>query len=156
MNNNRADLLGIISAILCIIHCLLLPLFILFGLISESTIDRWEFLEWGFILLSGLAVYLANRHEHDRHEHDRHEHDRHEYDRHEYVHDEVANNGNDQPEDRPPLAKRMWIAWLFFSVAILLHDVWVPAIYFSVLSSVGLVWLHMQHFRKKHWIALIK
>ncbi|WKN42526.1 MerC domain-containing protein [Tunicatimonas pelagia] len=131
MKNKQADLLGIASAVLCIIHCLLVPFFILYGLVSESVIDRWEYLDWGFVLLSGLAVYLATRHENDRHE-------------------------DEQPENRRQLPRQMWAVWLVFTITLLLHDVWAPALYISVLSSVGLVWLHFQHFRKKHITAVAK
>lgn len=136
MKNKQADLLGIASAGLCIIHCLLVPIFILYGLVSEPAVDRWEYLDWGFILLSGLAVYLATRHEYDRSEGDR--------------------NGNDYHERDRRLSLRMWITWVIFTVALLLHDFWAPALYISVLSSAGLAWLHLQHFRKKHLVTVAK
>ncbi len=136
MKTRQADLLGIVSASLCIVHCLLVPLCILYGLVSESAINRWEYLDWGFILLSGLAVYLATHHEDDFHKRDCREYD--------------------QPEGGRRLAQRMWAAWVVFTIALLLHDIWVPALYISVLSSVGLAWLHLQHFRKKHFVVVTK
>ncbi|MEM6841990.1 MAG: MerC domain-containing protein [Bacteroidota bacterium] len=130
MKNKQADLLGITSAVLCIIYCLLVPILVVFGTINDSLAEQWEYLDLGFILLSGLAVYMATRHEGNRHEGDRRGYSGHKHNRR--------------------LSQQMWATWLVFTVALLLHDLWPPALYISVLSSVGLALLHFRHFRKKH------
>lgn len=66
MKAKQADILGIISATLCVVHCLLVPFLIVYGVTSESFSSSWEHLDWGFIGLSGLAVFLATRHEKDQ------------------------------------------------------------------------------------------
>jgi hypothetical protein len=63
MKAKQADILGIVSAGLCIIHCLLIPFLIVYGVSTENFFSSWEYLDWGFISLSGLAVILATRHE---------------------------------------------------------------------------------------------
>jgi len=63
MKAKQADILGIISAALCVVHCLLVPFLIVYGVSSEGFSNSWEHLDWGFIALSGLAVILATRHE---------------------------------------------------------------------------------------------
>ncbi|MGD1890154.1 MAG: MerC family mercury resistance protein [Cyclobacteriaceae bacterium] len=61
--SKQTDILGIISAGLRIVHCLLVPLLIVYGVSSEGLSSNWEHLDWGFIILSGLAVILSTRHE---------------------------------------------------------------------------------------------
>lgn len=126
MKEKQADILGIVSASLCIVHCLLVPMLVIYGLINKPLVERWEYLDWVFILLSGLAVFLATYHEHNL------------------------------PKGGRRLSQWMWAVWAIFAVALLLHDSWVPALYISVLSSVGLAYLHFQHFRKKHLAAVTK
>ncbi len=45
---------------LCIIHCLLLPVLVLAGSFSDEA-HRWEWLDYGFILLATVAVFYATR-----------------------------------------------------------------------------------------------
>ena len=54
------DLLGIGSSVLCIIHCLLLPVLVLAGSLSGDT-HRWAWLDYGFIALATVAVYSSTR-----------------------------------------------------------------------------------------------
>ncbi len=56
----NSDLIGIGSSVLCIIHCLLLPILILAGSLSGDT-HRWAWLDYLFILLATLAVYYSTR-----------------------------------------------------------------------------------------------
>ena len=63
MKTKQADILGIVSAGLCVVHCLLVPFLIVYGVSTEGFGSSWEHLDWGFIGLSGLAVFLATRHE---------------------------------------------------------------------------------------------
>lgn len=53
-----ADVLGISSSLLCIIHCLLLPALLLVGNLT----DHWHSIDYLFIFLAGVAVYFSARH----------------------------------------------------------------------------------------------
>nr|WKN34909.1 MerC domain-containing protein [Tunicatimonas sp. TK19036] len=66
MKSRQADILGMLSAILCIIHCLLVPVLLIAGLASGSFAGLWEYLDWVFIVLAWTAVYSATRHETNR------------------------------------------------------------------------------------------
>lgn len=66
MKSRQADILGMFSAILCIIHCLLVPILLIAGLASGSFSGLWEYLDWLFIALAWTAVYTATRHETNR------------------------------------------------------------------------------------------
>lgn len=52
-----ADWLGMTSASLCVIHCLLTPFLVL----GASHLAWWHDISWLFLVLSGIAVYLATR-----------------------------------------------------------------------------------------------
>ena len=52
-----ADWLGMASASLCMIHCLITP----FLLLGVSQLAWWHDLSWLFLGFSGLAVWLATR-----------------------------------------------------------------------------------------------
>ncbi|MGB3778981.1 MAG: MerC domain-containing protein [Tunicatimonas sp.] len=56
----NSDLIGIGSSVLCIIHCLLLPVLILAGSLTGDT-HRWAWLDYLFILLATLAVFYSTR-----------------------------------------------------------------------------------------------
>lgn len=56
----NSDLIGIGSSVLCIVHCLLLPVLVLFGSLSGDT-HRWAGLDYGFILLATVAVFYSTR-----------------------------------------------------------------------------------------------
>jgi len=62
MKNQWADWLGILSASLCIVHCLILPLVLVAGIVSKSSFPEWEWLDFIFILLAWIGVYGASRH----------------------------------------------------------------------------------------------
>ena len=79
----RADVVGISSAILCIVHCLVLPLL----LVVNNFTDHWHSADYVFILLAGVAVFFSARH-----------------------------------LSSPLVRTGLWVSWLIFSVAILLHD----------------------------------
>jgi len=57
----KADSLGIFSAGLCIIHCMLIPVLVLAGLVNEETGSHTHWMDYFFILISGIAVYFATR-----------------------------------------------------------------------------------------------
>lgn len=61
LTNHKADSLGIISAVLCLIHCLLIPLMILGGMINDDWGAHTQWMDYLFILLSATAVFLAVR-----------------------------------------------------------------------------------------------
>ena len=56
----NSDLIGIGSSVLCIIHCLLLPVLILAGSLTGDT-HRWAWLDYLFIFLAALAVFYSTR-----------------------------------------------------------------------------------------------
>ena len=56
----NSDLIGIGSSVLCIVHCLLLPVLILAGSLAGDT-HRWAWLDYLFILLATLAVFYSTR-----------------------------------------------------------------------------------------------
>ncbi len=62
IKNKWADWLGILSASLCIIHCLILPLVLVAGIVNKSSYPEWEWLDFLFILLAWIGVYGASRH----------------------------------------------------------------------------------------------
>ncbi|MFP4092627.1 MAG: MerC domain-containing protein [Cyclobacteriaceae bacterium] len=62
MKNQWADWLGILSASLCIVHCLILPIVLVAGMVGKSSFPEWEWLDFIFILLAWIGVYGASRH----------------------------------------------------------------------------------------------
>lgn len=56
----NSDLVGIGSSVLCIIHCLLLPILVLLGSLSGDA-HRWAWLDLVFILLATVAVFYSTR-----------------------------------------------------------------------------------------------
>ncbi len=58
----NADILGIISSVLCIIHCLAIPVIIAFGMISNSFghHHHYHWLDYIFVGLAAFAVYYAS------------------------------------------------------------------------------------------------
>lgn len=110
--DSKADTIGIFSSILCLIHCLLLPVLILGGLLNEEWSTHSEWVDYLFILLAVGAVFFASRQSHM------------------YV-----------------LKVLMWAVVSWFSVSILLHDIFEAALYSSMAASVALVVLHTINFR---------
>lgn len=62
MKNQWADWLGILSASLCIVHCLILPLVLVAGMVSKGSHPEWAWLDYIFIILAWVGVYGASRH----------------------------------------------------------------------------------------------
>ena len=60
-SNNKADTLGILSAVLCLIHCLLFPVLILGGIMSDHWADHTAWMDYFFISLAIIAVVSASR-----------------------------------------------------------------------------------------------
>ncbi len=60
-SQKHADVLGIISAILCLIHCLFVPVLLVIGSVTEHMGGHWGSLDYLFIVLALLAVINATR-----------------------------------------------------------------------------------------------
>lgn len=60
-SRNKADTLGILSAVLCLIHCLLFPLLILTGFMSDHWADHSAWMDYFFVVLAVFAVVSATR-----------------------------------------------------------------------------------------------
>lgn len=62
-SHNKADYIGILGSVLCIIHCILVPA-LAFGssVASHHSHDGLRYLDFLFILINGVAVYYATRH----------------------------------------------------------------------------------------------
>lgn len=52
-----ADLLGISSSVLCIVHCLLFPAL----LVAGNFTAHWHSVDYMFILVAGVAVFFSAR-----------------------------------------------------------------------------------------------
>ena len=61
--SNKADLIGIASAVLCLLHCLLPPIFFFFyeqfAEHSHHHFFRWDYF---FLIISAYAVYHSGQH----------------------------------------------------------------------------------------------
>jgi len=58
----HADLMGIISAGLCLIHCIAVPVFLLTTTFSAGFhTHAWQWLDYFFIVLAGIAVYFSSK-----------------------------------------------------------------------------------------------
>lgn len=62
-SHNKADYIGILGSVLCIIHCMLVPV-LAFGssVASHHSHTGLRSLDFFFILINGLAVFFATRH----------------------------------------------------------------------------------------------
>ncbi|MFK7906176.1 MAG: MerC domain-containing protein [Chitinophagales bacterium] len=61
--SNKADLIGIASAVLCLIHCLVPPIiFLFFGHLIEHSHDHFFRWDYFFLAFSCYAVYHATQH----------------------------------------------------------------------------------------------
>ncbi|WPP52080.1 MerC domain-containing protein [Catalinimonas niigatensis] len=110
---SKADTIGIFSSVLCLVHCLLVPLFIFGGLLNEEWGAHAQWVDYLFILLAIGAVFFASR-----------------------------------QSDMYALKVFMWITVSWFSISILLHDVFETALYSSMVASIALVVLHSINFRR--------
>lgn len=61
LSHTKADTIGILSAVLCLIHCLLIPVLILGGIMSDHWMDHTAWMDYFFILLATIAVFSASR-----------------------------------------------------------------------------------------------
>ncbi len=65
ITSRSADLLGISASVLCMIHCMVFPVFISLGFIfqhgEEHDHDHWHFLDYIFIALAVWAVFTATK-----------------------------------------------------------------------------------------------
>lgn len=56
----HSDLLGMVSAGLCLIHCIVLPIFLLSATFSTGLLSHnWHWLDYIFIMLALVAVYFS-------------------------------------------------------------------------------------------------
>ena len=99
---------------MCIVHCLLLPVALLAGNLTDYG-HRWESVDYLFILLAGVAVYFSTR----------------------YLRSSLLRIG-------------LWLSWVVFSIAILLHDRYPEALYVSIAASLSLALFHILSYREKH------
>ncbi len=126
---STSDLIGIGSSLLCIVHCLLLPGIIFVGSLSDDA-HRWESLDYAFILLSGVAVFLSTRGLPTR--------------------GTPTRGTSTKGASQRALVVGIWLSWVGFSTSILLHEVYALALYSSLLFSCLLVILHLISYRIKH------
>lgn len=57
----HADLIGVVSALLCLIHCVAVPVLLVLGALSEGLWAHTAVLDYLFIVLALMAVYFATR-----------------------------------------------------------------------------------------------
>lgn len=55
-----SDVLGIISSVICFLHCLMLPLFWVWY--SSYSLESWHLVDYIFVALAGIAVYYSAKH----------------------------------------------------------------------------------------------
>ncbi|MEZ4886059.1 MAG: MerC domain-containing protein [Chitinophagales bacterium] len=61
--SDKADFIGIASAVLCLIHCLVPPiLFLFFGHLIEHAHDHFFRWDYFFLIISSYAVYHSSHH----------------------------------------------------------------------------------------------
>jgi hypothetical protein len=59
---SKSDLIGISSSILCLLHCLALPLILSMGyLFNHSVSGHWHSLDYLFILMGTVAAWVSAR-----------------------------------------------------------------------------------------------
>lgn len=56
-----SDYLGIISSILCLVHCLLTPAILSFHYVFVKTTSQYEMVEYIFLCMSFLAVFFSSK-----------------------------------------------------------------------------------------------
>lgn len=109
----HSDLLGMISAGLCLIHCIALPVFLISttaAAASFSTVvitHNWHWLDYIFIGLAALAVYFSARQTTSLY-----------------------------------IRTGMWSSVIIFGVALLSHEIFEYAQYISIAASIILMLLH--------------
>ena len=62
--DKKADYLGIVGSVLCIVHCLVTPVLIMTSTLLKNDLVRTSFvgLDYIFIGVNAVAVYFATRH----------------------------------------------------------------------------------------------
>ena len=62
-SHGKADYIGIAGSVLCIIHCILVPVIAIGGSLSHEHHHHGGFmsLDYFFILINGIAVYFATK-----------------------------------------------------------------------------------------------
>jgi len=66
LSHNRADVMGITGSVLCIIHCVATPVLVVTATwLQEGALrTAFEGMDYVFIGVNAIAVYLAARHSH--------------------------------------------------------------------------------------------
>ena len=62
----KADSLGVISSLLCLIHCVMLPIMVVGGIVHEDWGGHTHTLDYVFVALALVAVFFATRHSHSK------------------------------------------------------------------------------------------
>ncbi|NIJ51527.1 MerC domain-containing protein [Dyadobacter arcticus] len=60
-SHTKADYIGILGSVLCIIHCMLMPALAFGSIASHHAHTGLRSLDYVFIVINGLAVYYATR-----------------------------------------------------------------------------------------------
>jgi len=60
-SDRKADTVGIVSSILCVVHCMLLPVLVFAGMLNEEWGAHAEWVDYIFMGLALSAVYYAAR-----------------------------------------------------------------------------------------------
>ncbi|GHB58422.1 MerC domain-containing protein [Persicitalea jodogahamensis] len=60
-SHGKADYVGIVGSVLCLIHCLITPALAIGGSLSVHDHPAGGLLNYFFILFNGIAVYFATR-----------------------------------------------------------------------------------------------
>lgn len=125
----KADFLGMSASVLCMIHCLALPLFVALGFVVKNMDGHaghdhhhdhghfhfhwdWHLLDYFFIVLALVAVYQASK----------------------------------QAASRA-IKLALWMSVSIFSIAILLHDWNQYMLVVSLLASVALFVTHLVNWK---------
>jgi chromate transport protein ChrA len=118
LSSQSADILGISASLLCMIHCLAFPVMISLGYIFKFSDDHDHVHEhWHW--MDYFFVFLAIW--------------------------AVYNAAKNTHSKRIKIA--LWIAVLFFSIAILLHDINPFMIVISIGASLALVIIHIINWK---------
>ncbi len=120
ISSQSADMLGVSASVLCLIHCLAFPMMISMGFIfghDEHHDHAQGHIHWHW--MDFLFVFLAVW--------------------------AVINAVKSTNSKAIKIA--LWSAVTFFSVGVLLHDVYEWMIYISLLSSIALVIIHIINWK---------
>lgn len=117
-----ADIMGISASIMCMIHCLALPVLISVGFIL-SPVDNhihehdhvhfnWHWIDFLFVALALWAVYFAVK-----------------------------------STQSKSIKIALWVAVSIFSIGVMFHDVFHWMLYLSLIGSIGLVVIHIINWK---------